>query len=78
MIKKSDNLYQNLLFEITLIKEMLILYNPYYENQMSQDRDFFYQILSKMFYNYYIDNTYIITNITKHFNILSTKDEDIY
>ena len=76
LIKKSDNLYQNLLFEITLIKEMLILYNPYYENQMSQDRDFFYQILSKMLYNYYIDNTYIITNLTTHFNILSTKDED--
>ena len=75
LIQKSDGLYQNLLFEITIVKEMLILNSPYYTNQMTDDRNLFYQILSKMLYNYYIDNSYIISNITNNFNILSEEDE---
>ena len=76
LIQKSDNLYQNLLFEITLVKEMLMIYNPYYVNQMNNDKQIFYQTLSKMLYNYYLDNAYIISNITNNLNILSEEDEE--
>ena len=76
LIQKSEYLYQNLLFEITLIKEMLLLYNPFYTNPMNQNKAYYYQILSSMLSNYYTENTFILSNLTNHFNILTKKDED--
>ena len=59
MIKLLYFIYQNLLFEITLVKEILILYNPFYTNQMNQNKTYIYQLLSGMLYDYYVDNTII-------------------
>jgi hypothetical protein len=76
LIQKSEYLYQNLLFEITLIKEMLLLYNPFYTNPMNRNKTYYYQLLSSTISNYYIQNTFILSNLTNHFNILTKHDED--
>ena len=76
LIEKSDNLYQNLLFEITLVKELLILNNPLYTNTLNNNKTLYYQQLSRMLYQYYVDNAFIISNLTNNFNILSKEDEE--
>ena len=76
LIQKSNNLYKNLLFEITLVKEMLILNSPYYTNTLYNNKDIYYQSLSQMVYYYYSDNAFIISNLTNNFNILTKKDEE--
>ena len=76
LIKKSDNLYQNLLFEITLVKEILILYNPFYTNPMNQNKTYIYQLLSGMLYDYYVDNTNINSDITAYFDVLSKEEQE--
>ena len=76
LIEKSDNLYQNLLFEITLVKELLILNNPLYTNTLNNNKTLYYQQLSGMIYQYYRDNAFIISNVTNNFNILSKEDEE--
>ena len=76
LIQKSDNLYQNLLFEISLVKEMLIANNSYYSNTLNNNKTLYYQGLSKMIYHYYTENFFIISNLTNHFNILNKEDEE--
>ena len=76
LIEKSDNLYQNLLFEISLVKEMLIVNSPYYNNTLNKNKTLYYNSLAKMIYHYYTDNFFIISNLTNRFNILSKKDEE--
>ena len=75
LIQKSDNLYQNLLFEISLVKEMLIIKNPYYNNTINPNKELYYFQLSKMIYSYYKNNTFILSNITNNLNILNPEDE---
>ena len=75
LIEKSEYLYKNILFQTTLIKEMLILRNPYYTNTLNPNKTLYYESLSKKIYHYYTENTYIISNLTNYFNILSKKDE---
>ena len=76
LIQKSDNLYKNLLFEITIVKEMLIVNSLYYNNTLTDDKAVYYEGLSKMIYQYYRDNAFIISNLTNNFNILSKEDEE--
>ena len=45
LIEKSEYLYQNLLFEITIVKEMLLLNNSFYTNPINNNKEFFYQLL---------------------------------
>ena len=75
LIQKSVNLYKNLLFQTTLIKELLILRNPYYTNTLNPNKTLYYKGISKMIYYYYTQNTFIISNLTNHFNALSKEDE---
>ena len=77
LIKKSDNLYQNLLFVITLVKEYLMIHNPLYTNTLLKNKNYYYMGLSQMLYHYYTENTYILSNLTNSFNILSKGDEEI-
>ena len=76
LIQKSDNLYKNLLFEITIVKEMLIVNSLYYNNTLTDDKAVYYEGLSKMIYQYYRANAFIISNLTNNFNILSKEDEE--
>ena len=77
LIKNSDNLYQNLLFEIIIVKEMVLASNPYYENPLNISNTFlYYYLMSNMINNYYMENAYILSNLTNNFNILDPKDEE--
>ena len=76
LIQKSESLYKNILFEIMFVKEMLAANNPYYYNKINNNNIIYYGALSKRVYNYYLDNAFIISNLTNHFNILTKKDED--
>ena len=76
LIQKSDTLYQNLLLEITIVKEMLIANSSYYNNTLINNKALYYQALSQMLYHYFLDNTFIISNLTNNFNVLSKKDEE--
>ena len=75
LIQKSDNFYQNLLFEITLVKEMLILNNSYYNNTLNKNKTIYYRQLSRMVYHYFSENTLILSNISNNLNILNPEDE---
>ena len=77
LIEKSDNLYQNLLFEITLVKEMLLVNNPYYVVPTNKSKDLYYNSLSRMVYSYYSQNAFILSNLTNNFNVLDKKDEEL-
>ena len=77
LIQKSGYLYQNLLFEFTIVKEMLFTNNPYYNITLKSNKTLYFESLKEIIYNYYNDNAYIISNLTNNFNILDKKDEDI-
>ena len=74
IVQKSDNLYRNIIFEISLVKEMLIANNSYYNNTLSKDKNIYYHSLSRMIYNYYFENAFILSNITNNFYILNSED----
>ena len=76
LIEKSENLYQNLLLEITIVKEMLIAKSSYYNNTIINNKALYYQALSKMLYHYFSENTFIISNLTNNFNVLNKQDEE--
>ena len=76
LIQNSEYLYQNLLFEITLVKEMLLLDNPFYTNPMNRNKNYYYQILSSMLSHYYSQNTFLLSNLTNNFNVLKKHDEE--
>ena len=77
LIQKSGYLYQNLLFEFTIVKEMLFTNNPYYNITLKSNKTLYFESLKEIIYNYYNDNAYIISNLTNNFNILDKKDEDV-
>ena len=76
LIQQSEYLYKNLLFEGAITKELLMISNPYYTNILDNNKTLYYKKLSKIIYNYYLDNTFIISNLTNRFNVLSKKDEE--
>jgi len=76
LIEKSENLYQNLMLEITIVKEMLIAKSSYYNNTIINNKALYYQALSKMLYHYFSENTFIISNLTNNFNVLNKQDEE--
>ena len=76
LIEKSDKLYQNILFVISLVKELLIASFPIYTNTLINNKPLYYKSITKRIQNYYIDNTYILSNLTNDFNILSKEDEE--
>ena len=77
LIQKSDNLYQNLLFVISIVKEYLMINNPLYTNTSFEYKNFYYMGLSRMIYRFYSENTFILSNLTNNFNILNKEDEEI-
>ena len=76
LIEKSDKLYKNILFLASLVKELLITSFPIYTNILINNKPLYYKSITKRIQNYYIDNTYILSNLTNNFNILSKKDEE--
>ena len=77
LIEKSGYLYHNMLFEFTIVKEMLFVNNPFYNITLNRNKTLYYESLANQLYNNYIENNFIISNLTTNFNILNKKDEDV-
>ena len=77
LVRKSVKFYQNLVFELSLVKEMLILFNPFYNNPIHPNKDLYYRSLSKTLYNYYCENAAIISDLTNNLKVLGSEDEAI-
>ena len=76
LIIKSIQLYTNILYEITFVKEMILINNPLYnENFFMQPKDKYYQYFSNLVYEYYVETSYILTNITNNLEVLPEKEE---
>ena len=75
LIQKTDNFYQNLLFEITLVKELLIINSSYYNNTLNKNKTMYYHQISRMIYHYFSENTFILSDISNNLNILNPEDE---
>ena len=76
LIIKSIQLYTNILYEITFVKEMIIINNPIYEqNYFFHPKEKYYKYFGDLIYEYYLDTAYILTNITNNLDILPEKEK---
>ena len=76
LIIKSIQLYTNILYEITFVKEMIIINNPIYkQNFFIHDKEEYYSHIAELVYEYYLDTSYILTNITNNLEVLP-KDQE--
>ena len=73
LIKSSIQLYRNILFEITFVREMIIINSTYYNNFYDPDKDNYYTYYSNKCYEYYIDSGYIISNLTLNIETLNER-----
>ena len=64
-----------LIFEITLVKELLIINSSYYNNTLNKNKTMYYHQISRMIYHYFSDNTFILSDISNNLNILNPEDE---
>ena len=75
LIRSTINLYKNILLEINFIREMLIIDSPYYNNFYEQDKEAYFRNYSNQCYEYYLDTSYILSNITTSLNVLNEKQK---
>jgi len=75
LIRSNINLYKNILMEINLVREMLIINSPYYNNFYDKDEDSYFRNYSNQCYEYYIDTSHILSNITTSLNVLNEKQK---
>ena len=75
LIEKSVTLYRNLIFEINVVREMILLAHPYYENIYDIDKDIYYANFSAECYNYYIDTSFVLSNLSTTINTLSEENK---
>ena len=75
LIRSTINLYKNILLEINFVREMLIIDSPYYNNFYEQDKEAYFRNYSNQCYEYYLDTSYILSNITTSLNVLNEKQK---
>ena len=76
LIIKSIQLYTNILYEITFVKEMLIINNPIYnQNYFEHPKEQYYNHFASLVYDYYLETSYILTNITNNLEVLPDDQE---
>ena len=77
LIRNSIELFKNILFEITFVREMLIINSTYYNNYYDQDKDAYYYDYRRLCYQYYLDTAYILSNLTTNLNTLNENQRSI-
>ena len=76
LIIKSIQLYTNILYEITFVKEMIMINNPLYnENFFMHPKEEYYKHFADLTYEYYVETSYILTNITNNLEVLPKEQE---
>ena len=77
LIIKSIQLYTNILYEISFVKEMILINHPLYnENFFLHPKEKYYEYFTDLIYEYYVETSYILTNITNHLEVLPKKQEE--
>lgn len=77
LIRSTIRLYKNILLEINYVREMLIIDSPYYNNFYDKDIDAYFKNYSDQCYEYYLDTSYILNNITTSLNVLNEKQKSL-
>ena len=76
LIKNSIQLYQNLLVEITFVRELIIMNSTYYNNFYDPDIFHYYKNISTSCYEYYLDSALILSNLATNINILNERQKN--
>ena len=77
LIRSTIRLYKNILLEINFVREMLIIDSPYYNNFYDKDKEAYFRNYSNQCYEYYLDTSYILSNITTSLNVLNAKQKSL-
>ena len=76
LIEKSVTLYRNLIFEINFVREMILLANPLYNNVYDNNKTEYYLNFSESCYEYYIETTFVLSNLSTTINTLSQENKE--
>ena len=76
LIEKSVTLYRNLIFEINFVREMILLANPIYNNVYDDNKTIYYANFSQACYDYYIDTSFVLSNLSTTINTLSQENKE--
>ena len=77
LIRKSIELYKNILYEINFVRELLVINSTYYNNFYDSDQGRYFSSYSNKCYEYYLDTSYIISNLTTNLNTLNEKQKQL-
>ena len=70
LIKNSIELYKNILVEISIVRELIIIGTPFYHNYYDNNISHYFTNFSKVCYEYYLDTSFIISNLTTNIHLL--------
>ena len=76
LIEKSVTLYRNLIFEINFVREMILLAHPLYSNIYDKNKTEYYANFSEACYEYYIDTSFVLSNLSTTINTLSQENKE--
>ena len=76
LIEKSVTLYRNLIFEINFVREMILLAHPNYQNIYDEDKDIYYANFSAACYDYYLETSFVLSNLSTTINTLSEENKN--
>ena len=76
LIEKSVTLYRNLIFEINFVREMILLAHPNYSNIYDEDKDIYYANFSEACYEYYLETSFVLSNLSTTINTLSEENKN--
>ena len=78
LIKNSILLYKNILYEITLVRELIIMNSTYYnDNFYDKNKTRYFVDHTTKCYQYFIDTTLILSNLTIKINTLNEKQRHL-
>ena len=76
LIEKSVTLYRNLIFEINFVRELILLSNEIYTNIYDYDYENYFKNYSQTCYEYYLDTTFVLANLSTTINTLSEENKE--
>ena len=77
LIKQAILLYKNILIEINDVREILIINSTYYNNFYESDKMKYFQNFSNECYQYYLETSHIISNLTTSINTLNERQKEL-
>ena len=66
---------RNLIFEINFVREMILL--AYYSNIYDLDKEEYYANYSSASYDYYLETSFVLSNLSTPINTLSEENKII-